>query len=153
MGLARPRSPTSNLVVGTHSITATYAANGNDLGATSAAVSGTVAPDPTQVVLVPQGVFKKKKLVSVRLTAEVEPLAPGNGTPTGTITFKVKKKTFGSVALGGGKATLTVKATSVLKKVVTIIYTGDGNFTSTTATPPAVSQGSLTSLAHVRWST
>ena len=99
------------------------------------------------MVLVPSGVFKKKKLVSIGLTAQVEPLAPGSGTPAGTITFKVKKKTLGSVSLSGGMATLTVKAASVLKKAVTIIYTGDGNFTSTTVTPTAVSQGALKSVA------
>ncbi len=86
--------------------------------------------------------------MSVGLTAQVTPLAPGGGTPTGTITFKVKKKTLGSVSLSGGMATLTVKATNVLKKAVTIIYTGDGNFAAATVTPPAVSQGALRSVAQ-----
>ncbi len=138
----------ASLAVGTHSITATYAASANYLSAKSSVAPESITQDATQVVVVPVGIFKKKKLVSVGLTTEVEPLTPGSGTPTGTITFKVKKKTLGTVSLGGGTATLTVKATSVLKKAVTIIYTGDQNFSSTTATSPAVSQKSLASLAR-----
>ena len=100
------------------------------------------------MVLVPHGILKKKKVVSVGLMATVEPLAPGGGTPTGTVTFMIKKKTLGTVSLGGGSATLTVKAASVLKKAITISYKGDGNFTASTATPPALAQSSLAKLAR-----
>ena len=46
----------------------------------------------TQVVLVPQPVFKKKKVVSLGLKAEVQPMAPGGGVPTGAVTFEIQVK-------------------------------------------------------------
>ena len=91
----------------------------------------------TEIVLVPEPVFKKKhKLVSLGLKAEVQPIAPGAGVPTGAVTFEVQKKTrkkvteqvLGTVALSGGSATLAVKPKSVLKKSVTILYGGDADF-------------------------
>ena len=53
--------------------------------------------------MVADSVFKKNKLMSVRLTAQIEPLSPGGGVPTGDVTFelvtkakkKVKVKTLG----------------------------------------------------------
>jgi hypothetical protein len=139
---------TTKLTPGSHAITARYERSSDLLGATSGPAPESVAQDGTQIVLVPHGIFKKKKVVSVALTATVEPLAPGGGMPTGTVTFKVKKKTLGTVAIGGGQATLTVKAASVLKKAITIVYAGDGNFTSSTVTPPALARKSLATLAR-----
>ena len=110
----------------------------------------------TQVVLVPQPVFKKKKVVSLGLKAEVEPTAPGAGVPTGTLTFeiamkkkkKVTEKVLGTATLSGGSATLSVKPSSVLKKPITIVYAGDADFTSSTITPPSLTQSALKSLAR-----
>ena len=116
-----------------------------------------VAQAVTQVVLVPQPIFnKKKKVVSVALKAEVQPLAPGSGVPTGSVTFelvtKAKKKTkvttLGTAALGGGDATLTLKANQVLKKAITIVYGGDADFRSSTTTPPALTPAALKSLSR-----
>ena len=66
-------------------------------------------------------IFKNKKLMSVRLTAEIKPLAPGGGVLTGEVTFelvttikkKVKVTTLGTAAVSGGEATLTLKANKV----------------------------------------
>ena len=110
----------------------------------------------TQVVLVPQPVFKKKKVVSLGLEAEVQPMAPGGGVPTGTVTFeiqvkskkKVTEKVLGTATLGGGSATLTVKPKSVLKKPITIVYGGDADFLSGTMSPPTLTQAALKSLAR-----
>ena len=132
-----------SLALGSHSIVASYDGGSGLIAATSSAAAESVRSDTTEVVLVPHGVFRKKKLVSVHLTATVEPVAPGGGTPTGEVTFKVRKKTLGTASVGGGTATLRVKAASVLRKPVTVIYDGDGNFTSSTVTPSAVSPSSL----------
>ena len=104
----------------------------------------------------PQPVFKKKKVVSLGLKAEVQPTAPGAGVPTGTVTFeiqmkkkkKVTEKVLGTATLSGGSATLSVKPKSVLKKSITIVYAGDANFTSSTITPPSLTQSALKSLAR-----
>jgi hypothetical protein len=127
------------------------------LGVQSKATSESVTQAGTQIVLVPRPVFSKKKQVtSVGLEAEIEPVVPGVGVPTGTVTFEivkaVKKKpkttTLGTAALSGGAATLTLKAKSVLNMPIKIIYSGDADFTSSTASPPALTQSKLKSLAR-----
>jgi len=72
---------TSALSLGSHSITATYSGDTDFLGVQSAPCSETVAQTGTEVVVVENSVFKNKKLMSVRLTAEIKPLAPGGGVP------------------------------------------------------------------------
>ena len=67
---------TSALSVGSHSITATYSGDADFLGVQSAPYSETVARTATEVIVVEHSIFKKKKLMSVRLTAEIEPLRP-----------------------------------------------------------------------------
>jgi Bacterial Ig-like domain (group 3) len=148
---------TTSLPVGTQSITATY--NGNALlpAVQSGATSESVSQANTEIVLEPQPVLnKKKKVVSVGLKAEIEPVSPAGGVPTGVVTFeilkKVKKKvkatTLGTASVNGGQATLTLNVNKVLKKAITIVYSGDANFDSSTATPPALTQRSLKSLAR-----
>src|SRR5262249_22760687 len=137
----------AGLLLGSHSITAAYSGDSNLAGRTSDLVTESVAQAGTRVLLVPHGMFKKKKVVSVDLTAAIVPLAPGGGSPTGTIRFLVKKKTLGTASLYGGQATLKVKPASVLNKTITIVYSGDPNFVSSTATPK-LTQKSLKSLAR-----
>jgi hypothetical protein len=106
-------------------------------------ITGSASRAATEVVLAPEPVFKKKhKLVSLGLKAEVQPIPPGAGVPTGTMTFEVQKRTrkkvteqvLGTVTLSGGSATLTVKPDSVLKKSVTILYGGDADFQASSST-------------------
>ena len=135
---------TSALSLGSHSITATYSGDADFLGVQSAPYSETVAQTGTEVVVVENSVFKKKKLMSVRLTAEIKPLAPGGGVPTGEVTFelvtttkkKVKVTTLGTAAVSGGEATLTLKANKVPQKGITIVYSGDANDKASTVTTP-----------------
>ena len=94
--------------------------------------------------MVQNSVFKKKKLVSVRLTAEIKPLAPGGGIPTGEVTFelvttikkKVKVTTLRKAAVSGGEATLTLKANKVPQKGITIVYSGDADDKASAITTP-----------------
>jgi hypothetical protein len=53
------------------------------------------------------------------------------------VTFEVRKTRkkeliLGTMALGGGEATLAVKSASVLKKPITILYSGDADFQAST---------------------
>ena len=162
---------TSVLAVGSHSITATYngkprlprrrvgRAQSRPRGGNQLSASESVAKAGTEVVLVPQPVLKKKQVVSVRLTAEIEPIAPGGGVPTGAVTFemfkkgkgkktKTKEEVLGTATLDGGQATLKVKANQVLNKSITIAYAGDADFASSTATPPPLTQHAFKSLAR-----
>ena len=135
---------TSALSIGSHSITATYSGDADFLGVQSAPYSETVAQTGTEVVVVQNPVFKKKKVMSVRLTAEIEPSAPGGGVPTGEVTFelvtktkkKVKVTRLGTAAVSGGEATLTLTASKVLNKAITIVYSGDADYRATTLTAP-----------------
>ena len=138
---------TSVLSLGCHSITATYSGDADFLGVQSAPYSETVAQTGTEVVVVENSVFKNKKLMSVRLTAEIKPLAPGGGVPTGEVTFelvttttkkKVKVTTLGTVAVRGGEATLTLKANKLPQKGITIVYSGDANDKASTVTTTQV---------------
>jgi Bacterial Ig-like domain (group 3) len=109
-----------------------------------------------------QGVYNKHYvLTSVEIMATVKPLS-GTGVPTGTVTFdmvmpgkmKMGKMTMakmkpgttmdlGTVTLTNGQAMLTAKPSMVLKMPLTIIYSGDANFTTSTATPPELTKPAL----------
>jgi hypothetical protein len=113
---------------GAYAVVARFPGSTDYLAAESAPVNFTITRAGTHVILVRHPVFKNKRLVSVRLTAEVESLVPGAGIPSGVVKFTVKKNSLGALALKGGQATLTVKGSNVLKNVVTVLYSGNGNF-------------------------
>ncbi len=85
------------------------------------------------------------------LTAEIEPASPGGGIPTGIVTFelltkkrkKIKTKIVGRAAANGGDATLTVRPKLVLRKVITIVYSGDTDFRASTLTAHKLSKKGL----------
>ena len=147
-GSGRATLTVSSLALGGHSITADYGGDAGFLGGQSGAVSQSVTPDGTAVVLVPHAVLKKKKVVSLTLTAQVQPLAPGGGVPTGVVSFRIKKKTLGTVALVGGQAALPVKSRSVLNKPITVIYGGGGDFQSSTLASTTLTSRSFARPAH-----
>ena len=147
---------TTGLAVGSHAITATYSGDANFFGSQSGSATESVSQAATRIVLVPHPVLRKKKVMSLGLTAEVVPEPPGGGVPTGMVTFeflvkhgkKPKVKTLGKAALHGAEATLTVKPRSVLNKPITIIYGGDPNYRASTLAPPKLTQTGLKSLAR-----
>ena len=126
---------TSSLVLGSNAITATYSGDANFAVAHSGPASVSVAPTATQVVLVTNPVFKKKKLVSLGLTVTIEPTGAGAGIPTGLVTIETQKKTkkklkvttLGSGTISGGAVTLPLKSKQVLNKPIIIDYGGDSN--------------------------
>jgi hypothetical protein len=146
-GSGRAMLPES-LSVGSHSITASYSGNENVLGKTSGLFTESVGQAGTRVILRRQPMFKKKNVVSLRLTAEIDPIAPGAGAPSGTIKFMIKRKTIGTLALGGGSGSLTFKVNSVLNKRVTVVYSGDPNFKVSQAVTPVLTRGILKSVAQ-----
>jgi large repetitive protein len=146
----------SSLALGSHAITATYSGDADVLGVRSSATDLSVDPDGTRVVLVPQAIFKKRKVVSVGLKAEIEPISPGGGLPAGQVTFeltkkarkKLKVKTLGTISVDGGTATLTLKPKQVLSKAVTIVYSGNDDFLASQLIPPKLTKKQLKSLAQ-----
>jgi hypothetical protein len=66
---------------------------------------------------------------AVTFTATVAAVAPGGGTPTGTVTFKDGNVILGSVAVGtGGTATFTTSFAAAGSHVITTVYSGDAKF-------------------------
>jgi Bacterial Ig-like domain (group 3) len=87
---------------------------------------------------------------SVTFTATVTPVAPGTGTPTGTVTFLDGGSSIGTDALTGGVATLTTSALAAGNHTITTSYAGNTDFVGGTGSltgnpqvvvaPPAISE-------------
>jgi hypothetical protein len=72
---------------------------------------------------------------AVTFTAAVSPVAPGGGTPTGTVTFKDGNAVLGTVAVGPtGVAKLTTSFATAGGHAVTAVYSGDPNFVGSSQT-------------------
>jgi len=125
---------TSALTTGAHTITANYGGDTNF--ATSSTTNGqTVNQANTTTTLA----TSKSPTVSgeqVTFTATVAPVAPGAGTPTGTVTFQDAGNPIGTGSLnGGGQATYTTSALTVSSHTITAVYVGDSNFVMSTSGP------------------
>jgi hypothetical protein len=66
---------------------------------------------------------------AVTFTATLAAVAPGAGTPTGTVTFRDGAVILGTVAVGAdGTATFTTSFAAAGDHAVTAVYSGDQNF-------------------------
>jgi len=67
------------------------------------------------------------------LTAIIAVVAPGSGTPTGTVQFidTVTGKVVGTATLAGGMASITIPVTT---DPIMAVYSGDGNFATSAST-------------------
>ncbi|HZS44603.1 MAG TPA: Ig-like domain-containing protein, partial [Blastocatellia bacterium] len=125
---------TSALIVGSHSITASYGGDGNFNGSSSAAITQTVnrATTTTMVTTSANPVFIGQ---TVTFTATVVPTAPGGGAPTGTVQFKDNGINIGGpVTLSGGVAAVVQSCLTPGLHTITAIFSGDPNFTGSTGT-------------------
>jgi hypothetical protein len=113
---------------GSHALTATFVGDGGFGGSTSAVLTETINHAATTVALGsslnPAGTGR-----AVTFTATVDPVAPGEFTPTGTVTFEDGSVVLGTVALGtSGTATLTTSFAAAGGHTITAVYSGDGVF-------------------------
>ncbi|TVT21195.1 Ig-like domain repeat protein, partial [Amycolatopsis rhizosphaerae] len=127
----------STLTAGTHTITATYSGDTNFTGSTTsttqtvdkAATSTTVTTTPSP------SVYGQ----AVTVTATVTPTAPlptGAAGPTGTVTFTISDDgpaLTAPVDPATGQAAVSLDTLSVGSHSVTAAYSGDANFTLSTA--------------------
>jgi hypothetical protein len=137
---------TSSLAIGNRSITAVYGGDINFAGSTSAAVTQTINKATTTAAVVSSqnpSTFGQ----SVTLTATITTVAPGTGTPAGSVTFMDGTVTLRTATLSGGQATFTTSALSVAAHSITVVYAGNTNFVGSSASPgltQTVSQSSTT---------
>ena len=127
----------SNLAVGPHTtITASYVGDGNFTASVSSALTQTVKQDATKTTVSssanPSGSGKP-----VTFTATVKAVAPGIGTPTGTVTFSINGTPQSPVPLrvinGVDQATFTTAPLSAGTYTITAVYDGDSNFITSTS--------------------
>ena len=117
-----------SLGIGTHALTASFAGTGGFADSTSAAATVTVNRAATTVAL-RSSVNPAVTGQAVTFTATVAAVAPGAGTPTGTVTFQDGNVVLGTVAVGtGGTATFTTSFAAAGGHVITAVYSGDPNF-------------------------
>ncbi|WP_181411017.1 Ig-like domain-containing protein [Nocardioides humi] len=124
---------TSTLARGSHQVRARYfSADPSFVTSTSAAVSHTVNRAATRTTVTssaPVAVVGQP----VTFTATVDVVAPGAGSPSGTVTFTDGDTVLGSAPVGsatGGIASITVDALAVGQHAVVATYDGDDSFTS-----------------------
>ena len=137
---------TKALPTGANAITAVYNGNPNFTTSTSAALTQSVNRAGTASVVTSAtnpSIFGQ----SVTFTASVTAAAPGSGTPTGSITFLDGSTTLGTTTLSGGKATFKTTVLAAGPHTITISYSGDGNFVTSTSAPltQTVNQAATTS--------
>jgi len=130
----------SALSVASHNVTAYYSGDANFTGsATPSALIQTVVQATTSVA-VSSSNSAATAGQSVTFTATVAAVAPGAGTPTGTVTFYDGQANLGTSPVNGdGQATFQTSTLSVGAHSVTASYSGDVDFIACASTS-AVSQ-------------
>lgn len=123
----------SDLPAGTHSITASYSGDGNNLERVSPVLNQVVA-GLVPVVSVSSSANPARLGDSVSFTAVLS----GGANPTGTISFFDGGTMLGSVAVSGGQAVLNVSDLAVGTHAITASYSGDAS--NVAAVSPALSQ-------------
>jgi len=135
---------TSSLTAGNHAVTAVYTPTSNFLGS-SGAQTQTVTQAGTTTILTSNlnpSIFGQSVTFSVTVSA----IAPGAGTPAGTVTFENGGTSIGTGSLSSGATTFTTVNLPAGTQTITAIYGGDVNFTSSTSTalPQTINQAATT---------
>src|SRR6202008_421471 len=124
---------TSALAAGSHTITTSYGGDGNFNGSTGSLTGNPQVVNKTNsTTTVTSSQNPSIFGQSVAFTATVSPVAPGAGTPTGTVTFLDGGSPIGTGTLSGGVATFATSAFAVGNHTITTSYGGDGNFNGST---------------------
>jgi hypothetical protein len=116
------------LSVGNHVLAASFAGAAGFSGSIAVDVTETVNRAATTVAL-RSSVNPAVTGQAVTFTATVAAVAPGAGTPTGTVTFQDGAVVLGTAAVGaGGTATFKTSFAAKGGHVITAVYNGDANF-------------------------
>ena len=111
-----------------HTITATYNGSVSYIGSTSGSVSETVSKAST-IGVVSSNTNPSVFGNTLTFTGSVRVLSPGSGFPTGTIIFLDGSHILSSQTLNAiAHATFSTSSLAVGKHIITVVYSGDGNF-------------------------
>jgi hypothetical protein len=126
---------TSSLPVGDTSITASYLGDADFGGSMSEAIDQVVGQAETGV-LVTSSVNPSVYGQPTTLTIVVNPVAPGAGMPTGSVSITLPGSEPVIVTLVGGQATYAIPALAlpVGTSAIEVAYLGDANFEGSTTT-------------------
>jgi hypothetical protein len=127
----------STLSVGSNSISAVYSGDSNYTSGTPAVLVETVNLASTQTSLM-SSPNPSKAGQAVTFNATITAIAPGKGTPTGTVAFYNGITALGTASVGSGKATLKTSTLASGTYTITAVYSGDAHFSGSTS--PALSQ-------------
>jgi large repetitive protein len=116
----------SSLDAGSHALTAQYSGSGGFAGSSSPAVVHTVNPASTSTALT-SSLNPSRAGQAVTLTATVNTIAPGLGTPAGSVEFLRNGSVIGAGPLTGGTASLTISTLTSGKHAIQARYVGTGN--------------------------
>jgi hypothetical protein len=117
---------TSALTVGTHSITAIYNGSVDYKTSTSAALTQTVNKAATATTLTSSPNPSTFNQI-VTFTATVAAVAPGSGTPAGSVIFKDGATALATVPLISGKAFFSTSTLAKGTHSMTAVYLGSAN--------------------------
>ena len=120
------------LAVGNHALSAQFVPKGTTYGGSTGAASVTVLPANTTTTLTTSKTpssFGQR----VTFTAMVGVMAPGAGTPTGTVTFRDGNTVLAQVSVVKGRATYTTASLARGSHAITATYSGDTAFASSTS--------------------
>jgi hypothetical protein len=117
----------SSLTVGAHSITATYNGGTAFNPSTSAVLTQTVNKAATLTTLT-SSPNPSTLGTTVTFKVTVAAVAPGSGTPGGTVTLKDGTATLGSAALVSGKATFATSLLTHGSHSMTVLYGGSATY-------------------------
>jgi hypothetical protein len=139
---------TSALTVGDHTITADYGGASSACTGTFNASTGSLATNPQTVnkASTTTGLASSSNPVGtntpVTFTATVNPVAPGAGTRTGTVTFfRNGSPVCSNVAINAsGQAQCVLTFTLAGNYNITVQYSGDTNFNASATASPLVQQ-------------
>ncbi len=128
-GSGEASAPLSNLSVGSHNIVATYSGDETYAGSVSAPKNLSVAKADVDVVLSSSDTTTLSG-EGVSFSVGVAAVAPGDGTPNGTVQLVIDGSDVGApVALVGGTATFpTVTSLITGNHTVAANYSGSSNF-------------------------
>jgi len=124
---------TDNLAVGSHSITAVYVGDTDDLTSTSTVLTQTIQPADTTTKVTSS---LNPAPFGSTVTFKASVTAPSSGiTPTGTVTFKNGTSVLGTATLTSGSASLAVDTLTVGTHSITAVYSADKDYATSTSTP------------------